>query len=61
LGEITKAEKVTRITEIFDSYCSPPLLGMWREENEERLRKLENPEIDLAKNTAVGRKSALMK
>ena len=59
-GKMSKAEKVTRIKEIFENNRPPPLLETWREEDEERLQKLKDPVVELA-DTAVGRKQALMK
>ena len=51
---------MTEIIELFDNNHPTPLLKMWREEDEERLQKLKNPEIEMA-DTAVARKQALMK
>ena len=56
---MSKADKVSKMTEIFDSNRPPPVHEMWTAEDEERLNGLKNLEIDLA-DSALGRKQGLM-
>ena len=57
---MSKADKVSKITEIFNNNKLPAAVREWKVDDEEKLSRLMTAKIELAE-TAFGRKQVLLK